>query len=398
MTKIIPVHSFRGGTGKSNTTANVATAVAAMGQKVGIIDTDIQSPGIHILFNLSPKSVKKTLNDYLWNRCTLQESSYDVTPAPIKAKKGQILLIPASMDISEISKILRDGYNVKRLQDGLKKVGEQLKLDYLFIDTHPGINEETLLSLSLAHTLVVILRPDQQDFQGTAVIVDIARRLNVNRLLLVVNRVPAKFIPEQVKEQVEKTYQAKVAALLPNSEEMMELASRDLFYLRYPDHVLSQAYQAIAQQIHQPSSGEANPFLKNLFQRRWGYMVPKNKNVLVIDDQPDMCLIIQAALEELAGWNVVSTYSGEQGLDFLNTFTFDVILLDVSMPHLDGISVYKRIKENDKLKGIPVILITAKVSNKDYKRYQELDVAGVIAKPFSAIHLAEQIARILNWK
>ncbi|MCS6960495.1 MAG: response regulator [Pseudanabaenaceae cyanobacterium SKYGB_i_bin29] len=127
-------------------------------------------------------------------------------------------------------------------------------------------------------------------------------------------------------------------------------------------------------------------------------MVPKNKNVLVIDDQPDMCLIIQAALEELAGWNVVSTYSGEQGLDFLNTFTFDVILLDVSMPHLDGISVYKRIKENDKLKGIPVILITAKVSNKDYKRYQELDVAGVIAKPFSAIHLAEQIARILNWK
>lgn len=267
MTKIIPVHSFRGGTGKSNTTANVATAVAAMGQRVGIIDTDIQSPGIHILFNLSPKSVKKTLNDYLWNRCTLQETSYDVTPAPVKAKKGQILLIPSSMDIAEISKILRDGYNVKRLQDGLKKVGEQLKLDYLFIDTHPGINEETLLSLSLAHTLVVILRPDQQDFQGTAVIVDIARRLNVNRLLLVVNRVPAKFIPEQVKEQVEKTYQAKVAALLPNSEEMMELASRDLFYLRYPDHVLSQAYQAIAQQIHQPSSGEGNP-LKSLFQRR----------------------------------------------------------------------------------------------------------------------------------
>jgi MinD-like ATPase involved in chromosome partitioning or flagellar assembly len=266
MTKIIPIHSFRGGTGKSNTTANVATAVAAMGQRVGIIDTDIQSPGIHILFNLPPKQIKKTLNDYLWNRCTLQETSYDVTPPAIKQKKGQILLIPSSMDIAEISKILRDGYNVKRLQDGLKQVGTQLKLDFLFIDTHPGINEETLLSLSLAETLVILLRPDQQDFQGTAVIVDIARRLNVKRLLLVVNRVPAKFIPEQVKDQVEKTYNAKVAALLPNSEEMMELASRDLFYLRYPEHILSKAYQSIAEQLHEPQSSN-NPF-KQLFQRR----------------------------------------------------------------------------------------------------------------------------------
>ncbi len=268
MTKIIPIHSFRGGTGKSNTTANVATAVAAMGQRVGIIDTDIQSPGIHILFNLSPKQVSKTLNDYLWDRSTLQECSYDVTPPAVKQKKGQILLIPSSMDIAEISKILRDGYNVKRLQEGLKQVGTKLKLDYLFIDTHPGINEETLLSLSLADTLVVLLRPDQQDFQGTAVIVDIAKRLKVKGLLLVVNRVPAKFIPEQVKEQVEKTYQAKVAALLPNSEEMMELASRDLFYLRFPDHVLSKSYQSIAELIHQPATTSGNSPFQQFFQRR----------------------------------------------------------------------------------------------------------------------------------
>ncbi|MFN3361621.1 MAG: response regulator [Pseudanabaenaceae cyanobacterium] len=126
-------------------------------------------------------------------------------------------------------------------------------------------------------------------------------------------------------------------------------------------------------------------------------MVPKNKNVLVIDDQPDMCKIIQASLEELADWNVVTTTSGEEGLNFLKTFTFDVILLDVSMPHLDGISVYKGLRQNEKLKDIPVILITAKVSNKDYKRYRELDIAGVIPKPFNALQLAQQICQILGW-
>ena len=51
MSKIISVHSFRGGTGKSNTTANLAVLLANAGKRVGVIDTDIQSPGIHVLFN-----------------------------------------------------------------------------------------------------------------------------------------------------------------------------------------------------------------------------------------------------------------------------------------------------------------------------------------------------------
>ncbi len=66
MSKIISVHSFRGGTGKSNTTANLATLLAAEGRRVGVIDTDIQSPGIHVLFGLHEEDMKYSLNDYIW--------------------------------------------------------------------------------------------------------------------------------------------------------------------------------------------------------------------------------------------------------------------------------------------------------------------------------------------
>ncbi len=52
MSHIISIHSFRGGTGKSNTTANLAALYASMGMRVGVIDTDIQSPGIHVLFGM----------------------------------------------------------------------------------------------------------------------------------------------------------------------------------------------------------------------------------------------------------------------------------------------------------------------------------------------------------
>jgi septum site-determining protein MinD len=57
MSKIISVHSYRGGTGKSNTTANLAALMAIGGLRVGIVDTDIQSPGIHVLFGLEEKDM-----------------------------------------------------------------------------------------------------------------------------------------------------------------------------------------------------------------------------------------------------------------------------------------------------------------------------------------------------
>src|SRR3954454_7080966 len=87
MTKIVSIHSYRGGTGKSNTTANLATAVALTGKRVGIVDTDIQSPGIHVIFDLDEKKVNRSLNDYLWGQCPIEDTSYQI-PIPEVLAKG----------------------------------------------------------------------------------------------------------------------------------------------------------------------------------------------------------------------------------------------------------------------------------------------------------------------
>lgn len=63
LSRIISFHSFRGGTGKSNTTANVAAFLAIGGQRVGVIDTDIQSPGIHVLFGMGDDPMVYSLNE-----------------------------------------------------------------------------------------------------------------------------------------------------------------------------------------------------------------------------------------------------------------------------------------------------------------------------------------------
>ena len=89
--KIISVHSFRGGTGKSNATANVAAVLASLGQRVGVIDTDIQSPGIHILFGLSGDEITRSLNDFLWHGQEIKSIAQDVTPNLGAQVSGKVL-------------------------------------------------------------------------------------------------------------------------------------------------------------------------------------------------------------------------------------------------------------------------------------------------------------------
>jgi septum site-determining protein MinD len=252
--KIISTHSFRGGTGKSNTTANLAVLVARAGWRVGIIDTDIQSPGVHVLFRVKENEFEHSLNDYLWGKCRIEEAAFDVTARAIgavteDAKRPKLFLIPSSIKTGEIARILREGYDVGLLNDGLQDLLKRLELDYLFIDTHPGVNEETLLSIAVSDLLVLILRPDQQDFQGTAVTVELARKLEVPNMFVVINKVPPGSDPDALREQVESLYRTDVAALLPLSTEMVRLGSGDIFANRYPDHPLALQFKDLANRI-----------------------------------------------------------------------------------------------------------------------------------------------------
>jgi len=248
MAAIVSVHSFRGGTGKSNLTANLATVIAAQGKRVGIVDTDIQSPGIHVIFGLEDKQITRSLNDYLWGRCGIVDAAY---PISLPGLAGTIHLVPSSLRTGEITRVLREGYDVSLLNDGFQSLLQQLKLDFLFIDTHPGLNEETLLSIAVSDVLVLILRPDQQDFQGTAVTVEVARKLEVPRMLLVVNKAPPALDLKALRDQVHMAYQAPVAGMFQYAPELAELGSAGVFCRRYPDHPFTRELRQVAAQIVQ---------------------------------------------------------------------------------------------------------------------------------------------------
>jgi MinD-like ATPase involved in chromosome partitioning or flagellar assembly len=252
MTTVVSVHSYRGGTGKSNSTSNIAANLAAMGARVGVVDTDIQSPGIHVLFGYD-EHLGNTLNDFLWGKIPIEQAAHDVTDK-VRASRdvaegGALYLVPSSMKAGDIARVLREGYDVSTLNDGFRDLTKALDLDFLLIDTHPGLNEETLLSITISDVLLLLLRPDRQDFQGTAVTVDVARRLEVPALYLIVNKVPRGVDTDDLREQMTAAYAAETVAILPLAEEVVQNASGGLFSLTNPDHPWSQQMRGVAERL-----------------------------------------------------------------------------------------------------------------------------------------------------
>ena len=123
-----------------------------------------------------------------------------------------------------------------------------------------------------------------------------------------------------------------------------------------------------------------------------------NRRIMVVDDEEDILEVAQVSLEMLGGWNVLTARSGSEALAKAETEQPEAILLDVMMPHMDGPTTLRKLQNQAATRGIPVILLTAKVQAADHNRFVQLGVSGVITKPFDPLELPHQVAKILGWQ
>ena len=121
-----------------------------------------------------------------------------------------------------------------------------------------------------------------------------------------------------------------------------------------------------------------------------------SKSILIIDDEEDVKEIAQMGLEMAADWQVTTASSGQEGLSLAESHQPEVILLDLMMPGWDGKETLKQLKANPHTAHIPVILMTAKTQSAIASELIELNLAGIITKPFRPLQLPEQIANILK--
>ena len=120
-----------------------------------------------------------------------------------------------------------------------------------------------------------------------------------------------------------------------------------------------------------------------------------SRRILIVDDQPSIRGVLEVALQE-AGAEVWTAPDGRLALDLLSSNVPDLILLDLSMPNMDGWEVIEAIRTLPRVSGIPVILETSSEDYPSFDRAKKLGVAAFISKPFRLVELIETCRRTID--
>lgn len=240
--KKIVFHSFKGGTGKSSFVANLAVTLAFKGLRVGIADLDFKGPGLNVMFNIDEGEMRFNLNDLLTGKCLAMSCVINLTER-LNIKNGDLFFMPASPKMRDILDIYKAGYKLDDLTVALTRVMRELELDLLLVDTHPGLDDNTLYAMLIGDAIVILGRLDKQDYVGTAITLEVLKRLGYGRfkkpIYLILNYVPPMYDLKEVAKGFERVYNQPVIAVAPFYEEILANKSGEIFCLKRPSHPFS---------------------------------------------------------------------------------------------------------------------------------------------------------------
>jgi len=181
MTKCVAFHSYKGGTGKSTISSNLAASLAKKGLTAVLLDVDVYAPSLQDYFQWQPK---KSINDYLFENASVEEVIHDLTDVLSKfpshngqetnSSKGKLFVAFSSTSKDEIYKldgaVRQEGSKIQLLRKFLmlrEEIVSKYNADYIIIDTSPGIRYWSINSLAIADTIFLSLKMDGIDLKGT---------------------------------------------------------------------------------------------------------------------------------------------------------------------------------------------------------------------------------------
>ncbi len=251
MARTVAIHSFKGGAGKSTITANTAVALALRGRRVGVLDMDLEGPGLHAFFGLDPSTLKFTMNDVLAGVAPIESASVRMTEKLGLKGPGEVYYSPARVRVSEIMRAIKTGFELEYFSQALNRLASRFGLHYILIDTHPGIEPSTLLAIGACDHQLIVSRIDQQDVFGASVMVEVASTLGKPAHLIL------NMIPPRVKEadvvKFAKTlgahFAVESAGWFPWAAEIIGSLSKSVLVLKMPKHAITERFKHLAETI-----------------------------------------------------------------------------------------------------------------------------------------------------
>jgi len=242
----ISFHSYKGGTGKTNISANLASFLVSKGLKVGLIDTDVSGPGIHALFSLK---TKKTLVDFLQGKAGLEEIVY-------RHGNEELYIIPSDAIEEDIVSFSRDPAQAKeKLQSLLREFQSRYNPDHMIFDCSPGLNRSSLLVMGMSEISIVVSTLDKQDIRGTYVISGVARRLK-SRPRILFNKLPKNKYEasKETLEDLSRKIGLEPIGVILHDEAMANAWSRKIIVQEYPDSQYSKQIAELWGRINHSAS------------------------------------------------------------------------------------------------------------------------------------------------
>jgi MinD-like ATPase involved in chromosome partitioning or flagellar assembly len=170
----------------------------------------------------------------LLGKCSADSITIDLTEK-MGLKRGSLVFVPASFKAEDIIRVLSKGYEIGMFRDALDLISRMHNLDYMIIDTHPGIEKSTLISMGVCDMNIIISRMDSQDIFGTGVMLEVTRVLEKPQILIA-NMIPPGVDREKVKARLETLFNTKVVTAIPFYTEILRALSSEVFVLKNPDH------------------------------------------------------------------------------------------------------------------------------------------------------------------
>lgn len=244
------VHSYKGGTGKTSISANLAAIHAKKGFNVFLLDYDFRAPSLHVLFNAKPEH---WLNDFLDGECSIEDSMIDLTDRYSTPGRFYIALADPSTKAIRHMMLKDREWEMKSLHKLLAAkttLHEKLKIDYIIFDTSPGIHYSSINALVTADLVIIVMKMDEYDIQGTQEMIRGIYDVLGRKTCLLVNQMVGE--EEDYREVVTgrfKEFQLHQLGIIQFYKEALLTGGRSIFTLERPEHPFTQSLLNISEEI-----------------------------------------------------------------------------------------------------------------------------------------------------
>lgn len=254
MSKSIVIHSYKGGTGKTSISANIAAIYAKNGKNVCLLDYDFRAPSMQVLFK---PDIRNTLNDFLEEKCEINDAIKDVSKK--YQLKGHLYVGLADASTESMKEMMTKDrkWEMKALHrtlSGKKKLYDELDIEYLIFDTSPGVSYSSINALASSDFIILVSKMDDFDMAGTKEMINGIYSSLGRKTGLLLNRIPIEQFPlgagqKELEDYMRKTFNLSFLGIIPSYSDVQVNGGKYLFALEQPNHPFCQVLSEVINKI-----------------------------------------------------------------------------------------------------------------------------------------------------